>query len=121
MGAPYPGPPPRGYASEEERYWALTAHLGGIFLGFVAPLFVLLARGHMSPTIRAHSVEALNFQLTWGAVLVLAAIVGVCSFGKLWFLVLIAWAVVIAFSIIGGARANQSLVYRYPVAVRVVN
>jgi uncharacterized Tic20 family protein len=108
------------YASEEERYWALSAHLGGIFLTFVAPLFVLLVRGTESPTLRAHAVEALNFQITWGAVLVISAIAGVCSFGTLAFLPLIAWAVVIAFSIVGGVRANNGQVYRYPVAVRVV-
>lgn len=124
MGPGYPGPPPppapRGYATEDERYWALSSHLGGIFLSFVAPLFVLLAKGHESPRLRAHAVEALNFQITWGAILIITSIIGVCSFGTLVFLPLVAWSVVIAFSILGGVRANEGVVYRYPVAVRVV-
>jgi uncharacterized Tic20 family protein len=111
--------PVASYARDDERTWALTAHLGGIFFSFAAPLFVLLAKGNESPTVRAHAIEALNFQITWGAVLIVTSIVGVCSFGTLAFLPLIAWAIVIVFSIIGGTRANQGQVYRYPMAVRV--
>ena len=119
MGAPLASPPP-GYATEAERYWALSAHLGGIFLLFVPSLIVLVLRSEW-PTLRAHAVEALNFQITWSAVLVVTLVAAVCSFGTLWFLPVVVWAVMIVFSIIGGLRANQGLVYRYPVAVRMVN
>ncbi len=45
-------PPPPGYANSDEKTWALVAHFGGAagnlfcgFLGFVAPLIALLAKG----------------------------------------------------------------------------
>ena len=44
-----------------------------LFLGFVAPLIVLLVFGPRSAYVRAHAVESLNFNLTW----LLYAIVGV--------------------------------------------
>src|SRR5258706_44006 len=58
---------------------ALVAHFGGAVGmlvtggvgGWVAPLIVLLAKGNQSPTVRAHAVNALNFQLLWSIVGVL--------------------------------------------------
>ncbi|HEX5742042.1 MAG TPA: DUF4870 domain-containing protein, partial [Pilimelia sp.] len=79
---------PHGYASAEERSWALVAHFGGAaiallsagWLGWIAPLVALMAKGQESPTVRAHAVEALNFQLTWGAASILAGIAAMCLF-----------------------------------------
>lgn len=119
MGAPLASPPP-GYGAETDRYWALSAHLGGIFLLFIPSLVVLVLRGEW-PALRAHAVAALNFQITWSAVLIVTLVAAVCSFGTLAFLPLIAWAVMVVFSVIGGVKANQGVVYRYPLAVRLVN
>jgi uncharacterized Tic20 family protein len=119
MGAPLASPPP-GYDTEAERYWALSAHLGGIFGLFIPSLVVLVLRGEW-PTLRAHAVEALNFQITWSGVLIVTLVAAVCSFGTLAFLPLIVWAVMIVFSVIGGVKANQGYVYRYPLAIRLVN
>jgi glycosyltransferase involved in cell wall biosynthesis len=50
------------------------SHFGGILVGFIAPLVTLLAKGNESPTVRAHSVEALNFQITWGIATIVASV-----------------------------------------------
>jgi uncharacterized Tic20 family protein len=113
------GTPPTRFASGDERMWAVAAHLGGI-APLVVPVVALLAKGNESPTVREHAVEALNFQLTWAAALVIAAVVSVCSFGFLWFLPLVVWFVMIVFSVIGAVRANEGHLYRYPVAVRTM-
>lgn len=120
MGAPTPGAPTPGYANNDEKTWALIAHFGGIVVGFIAPLIALLVKGNESATVRAHSVEALNFQITWGVATIIASIVAVCSFGLLFFLPLITWAVIIIFSIIAGLKANEGQLYTYPVTVRLV-
>jgi uncharacterized protein len=116
-GAPGGGP---GYANNDEKTWALIAHFGGILVGFIAPLVALLAKGNESPTVRAHAVEALNFQITWGILTVVASIVAVCTFGVLFFLPMITWLVVVIFSIIAGMKANEGVVYRYPMTWRMV-
>lgn len=117
----YPGGPvPHGYANSDEKTFALIAHFGGIVVGFIAPLISLLAKGKESPTVRVHAVEALNFQITWAVATLVAVILGVCSFGLLAFLPLITWAVVVVFSIIGGLKANEGAVYRYPMTYRLV-
>jgi uncharacterized Tic20 family protein len=120
MGAPTPGAPVPGYANSDEKTWALISHFGGIVVGFIAPLVALLVKGNESPTVRAHAVEALNFQITWNVVFFLATIIGVCSFGILFFLPLIAWAVVIVFSVIAGMKANEGQLYTYPMTLRLV-
>ena len=111
---------PQGYASTEDKTWALVAHFGGIVIGFIAPLIVLLARGNQSPTVRAHAVEALNFQITWGIATIVATILTVCTAGILFFLPTITWIVVIVFSILGGIKANEGQVYHYPMTWRPV-
>jgi uncharacterized protein len=115
MGAPVPG-----YANSDEKTWALIAHFGGIVVGFIAPLVALLVKGNESPTVRAHAVEALNFQITWGVVLILTVILGVCSFGILSFLPLLAWIVIVVFCILAGMKANEGQLYTYPMTLRLV-
>jgi uncharacterized protein len=111
---------PSGYGNSDEKTWALIAHFGGILVGFIAPLITMLAKGNESPTVRAHSVEALNFQITWGIATVIASIVAVCTLGILFFLPMVTWLVVIIFSILGGMKANEGVLYHYPMTWRLV-
>ena len=115
-----PGAGPVGFANNDEKTWALIAHFGGILVGFIAPLVALLVKGNESPAVRAHSVEALNFQITWGIATVIASVVAVCTLGILFFLPMITWIVVIVFSIIAGMKANEGVLYHYPMTWRLV-
>ncbi|MEV6637099.1 DUF4870 domain-containing protein [Actinoplanes sp. NPDC051470] len=119
-GAAGAGPAPVGYANNDEKTWALVAHFGGILVGFIAPLVAMLAKGNESPTVRAHSVEALNFQITWGIATIVASILAACTVGILFFLPMITWVVVIVFSIIAGMKANEGQLYHYPATFRMV-
>lgn len=143
-GAPPPGyggtppgygaPPPPGFASGDDKTWALVAHFGGaagVLLfgwgGFVAPLVALLAKGGQSPTVRAHAVRALNFQLTWlGASIVLSLVLccatavtlGIGAFGFV--LLVVPYAIGIIFGILGGIRANEGTLYDYPMTISLI-
>ena len=91
--------------------------LGGVG-GWIAPLIALLVRGNQSPTVRAHSINALNFQLTWSIVgvigyLTICVLVGVV-------LVPVAGLVGIVFGIIGGIKANDGELYEYPATIKMV-
>ena len=123
MGAPTGAPVP-GYANSDEKTWALIAHFGGIITGFIAPLVALLVKGNESPTVRAHAVEALNFQITWGVAAIIGWILAVCTsfftFGLLFILPLGAWAVIVIFGIMAGLKANEGQLYTYPMSVRIV-
>jgi uncharacterized Tic20 family protein len=116
---------PPGYPSAEDKTWTLVAHFGGAtgmliggVGGWVAPLIVLLAKGNQSPTVRAHAINALNFQLLW-------SIIGVIAWLVVWrlpvFLPALAVAIIgVAFGIIGGLRANESQPYNYPMSASLI-
>jgi uncharacterized Tic20 family protein len=121
MGAPTPG-----YANNDEKTWALVSHFGGAagaFLGagtggWVAPLVAMLAKGNESPTVRAHAVAALNFQILctivsivgWITVCIIIGFVGVFA-GTI---------VGIIFGIIAGMKANEGQYYKYPFTINLV-
>ena len=112
---------PVGYANQDEKTWALIAHFGGAITGFVAPLIVFLVKGNESPTVRAHSVAALNFQILWSIISFVSIIVATC----LAFLIL---PLVLYFvplfqfvmGIIAGLKANEGVLYKYPVTMELV-
>ncbi|WP_345629483.1 DUF4870 domain-containing protein [Rugosimonospora acidiphila] len=122
---PPTSPPPLGYATADDKTWALIAHFGGAagmfisgFLGWVAPLIALVNKGNQSPTVRAHAVAALNFHLTWTIVAVVGYIT-LCFF--IGFIILpIAWLVGVILGIIGGLRANEGQLYHYPMSISIV-
>jgi uncharacterized Tic20 family protein len=122
---PGPATPPPGYASSDDKTWALIAHFGGALgmfvgggvLGFVAPLIAYAVKGQQSPTVRAHAVAALNFQILWSIIGLVGWIISCVTFG----LVAVAAMIVgIIFGIIAGIKANEGQLYRYPMSLSIV-
>lgn len=112
--------------ADADATWNLVAHWGGALGmlvtfgvgGWIAPLIALLAKGNQSPTVRAHAVDALNFQLV-------LSIVGALVWLVTWRLpvfwpLLVVTLVGVVFGVIGGLRANEGLLYRYPFSARLV-
>jgi uncharacterized Tic20 family protein len=111
--------------TEEERNWAMAAHLSSIlgvwafFLGAIGPLVVLLAKGDRSPFIRSQAVEALNFNISvliysvvgWVLVLVL---IGIPLLGALF----VFWLV---FTLVATVKVSNGQPYRYPLTIRLVH
>jgi uncharacterized protein len=125
---PPPGqvPPPPGQGQltpDQERLWGMLAHLlsfvaAYLFLGFVAPLIVLLIFGQRSPFVRANAVESLNFNLTWLLYGIVGVILAFLLIGIPILIVLgIAYLVLV---VIASVRANNGEVYRYPATIRFI-
>ncbi|PZQ88306.1 MAG: DUF4870 domain-containing protein [Leifsonia xyli] len=122
-----PPPPPQnnGYAPTAEmspadqRLWATLTHVGGILLGFVAPLITYLVLKDRGAFVRAHTATALNFQLT----LLIAYVVGVItSLLLIGYLIILAAAVfALIFGIIAAIAANKGEFYSYPMAIKFVS
>jgi uncharacterized Tic20 family protein len=87
--------------------------------GWVAPLIALLVQGNKSPVARAHAVAALNFQIVWSIVGVIAWPF-YCAFGLGILITLAVMAIGIIFGIIGGMRANEGQLYRYPMSISLI-
>ena len=124
MSQQVPPPPGQGpLPAEQERLWAMLAHLlsfvaAYLFLGFVAPLVVLLVFGPRSAYVRAHAVESLNFNLTW----LLYAVIGVIlAFLLVGIPILIALGIAyLVLVIIASVRANNGEFFRYPLTIRFI-
>ena len=124
---PPPGqapPPGQGQLQpEQERLWAMLAHLlsfvaAYIALGFVAPLVVLLVFGPRSAYVRAQAVESLNFNLSWLLYAIVGGILLIVGIGLLILIALgIAYVVLI---VIASIRANNGELFRYPLTIRFV-
>jgi uncharacterized Tic20 family protein len=124
----YPGPHPADYPGEpttaEERNWAMAAHIGSfvaayVFLGLLAPLIVLLAKGNTSPFVRRHATESLNFQLNALVYLVVFALLLLVLIGLVLLPLYAIFYVVVV--IIGSVRASRGEEYRYPGIVRIIS
>ncbi|HEY3505359.1 MAG TPA: DUF4870 domain-containing protein [Actinocatenispora sp.] len=122
---------PTGYASVEERNWAVLTHVlaavGVLFSGvggWVMPLVSYVTKGSSSPTLRAHAVSALNFNITWAAIDLVLAIIGNCAglFGMpgLRWLLSIVFVIPLVFNIIAAVRANDGKQYQHPLAYPVL-
>ncbi|MDQ6873600.1 MAG: DUF4870 domain-containing protein [Actinomycetota bacterium] len=104
--------------TSDETLWSMLSHIGGIVLGFIAPLIVMLTKGNESPYTRYHAVEALNFQITIAIAWVATFILSFLIIGIIFVPVVI--IANIAFCIIAGLAANKGETYRYPVTIRLV-
>jgi uncharacterized Tic20 family protein len=120
-----PPPPPNPYAAPQpplspadEKTWSVLVHIGGIFLGWLAPLIGYLVLKDRGPFVRFHTVTALNFHLT----MLIAFLVGiVTSFFFVGFLVILAAStLVLVFGILAAVAANNGQYYRYPIAIEFV-
>jgi uncharacterized Tic20 family protein len=129
-GPPAGGPPPGGppaqppLRQDQERLWAMLAHLlsfvaAYIALGFLAPLVVLLVFGQRSAFVRAHAVESLNFNLTW---LLYAVVAVILAFLLVGIPILVALGIAyVILVIIASVRANNGEFYRYPLTIRFIS
>ncbi|WP_225216556.1 DUF4870 domain-containing protein [Microbacterium pullorum] len=114
-GAPY-GPVPMSPA--DEKMWATLVHIGGLFFSFVPALIAYLLLRDRGPFVRAHTAQALNFQLT---VLIGILVGSILLFVLIGFFVLIAVGILdLVLSIVAAVKASQGQWYRYPLTIQFV-
>lgn len=128
-------PPPSGSPSEEEKQWAMFAHLsalaGGLLTGalggwgfFIGPLVIWLMKKDTMPFVNDQAKEALNFNITVSAIFVVLLILTFVTLGigalltvPLMLVVGIAALVLI---IMASMKAKEGISYRYPLTIRLV-
>lgn len=117
-GQPAYGSPAAPLSPSDERLWATLAHVGGIIVGFIAPLVIWLVFKERSRFVDDQGKEALNFQILVTIAYVVGSITSFLVFPIV--LIFAGWILTIVFGIQGGIAANKGQAYRYPFNWRVV-
>lgn len=105
-------------SESDSRQYASFAHLGGILLGFLAPLILFLMYKDKDEFVKQEATEALNFQITLFIIYVVGSILSLIIIGLV--VVFAAWVVSIIFSIMGFMKAKEGTAYRYPINIRII-
>ena len=129
-------PPPGGSPSDEEKQWAMFAHLsaliGGILTSgwagsigcFIGPLIIWLVKKDTMPFVDDQGKESLNFNITVAIVFLALLLLSVVTLGiglivaiPLWIIIGLAWLVL---TIIAALKAKDGIAYRYPFTLRLI-
>lgn len=131
-----PPPVPPGVPGQEERQWAMFAHLSALLGGlltsgwaggigcFLGPLVIWLVKKDTMPFVDDQAKEALNFNITLAIVFAVLFVVGLITLG-IGFLVVVPLMAIIGiaalvFIIIAAIKANEGVAYRYPFTLKLV-
>jgi len=97
-------------SDNEERLFALAAHLSVFIVGAILGPILCMVLKKDSPFVQDQSKEALNFQLT---MLIISLVT--CGVGAV-----VCVPLLLIFSVVAGVSSYQGTVYRYPWAFRLV-
>ena len=115
---PVPASGQQPMSDSDARLWAMLGQLGGIILGFIAPLIVMLVFGPRNAFVKKESTEALNFQITVLIGYIVSFVLMFIVIGI--FLFFAVWILSIIFCVIAAVKNNQGIEYRYPINIRFV-
>jgi uncharacterized protein len=120
-------PPPIITAtSSSVRTWCVLAHATAL-VGFlvplaghiVGPLIIWLAKRADSPEIDAHGKESMNFQLSMLIYNLIAGLLILVIIGI--FALAILHILNVVFVIVASIQASEGKLYRYPLAIRLID
>lgn len=119
-----PTSPTSTTVSQEERTWALAAHLSGLagyiipFGNIIAPLVIWLIQKDKMPFVDDQAKEAINFQISV-TVYALACIPLLFVLIGIPLLILVGLGGLVLL-IVAAIKANEGVRYRYPLTFRLV-
>lgn len=127
-----PTAPLSPYATRSERWTAILTRYGAVVVmvltagmfGWLVGFAVFMRKGD-SPTVRPHAAESTNFHLTWGVATAANLTFAMCSFWScfstiFWFFAACCIVFQAIFGVIGGRKAQQGVVYQYPLSFRLL-
>ncbi len=120
----------RGLSESDAKLWATLSHMGFVIGGFITPLVIWLIQRDKSEFVATHAKEALNFQLTVMAAVLVGVILMVLgiALGPLAIITSIMMFIIFLGAGIGSLvlgimaliEANKGNYYKYPVNFRFI-
>jgi uncharacterized Tic20 family protein len=115
----YPPPPPAPLPPNEERLWAMLAHLSYFVFSIFAPIIIMVVFGPRSAFVQDQAKEALNFHITLLIAAVVSGVLILVGIGVILLPVVAIYGLV--FAILAAVKANDGELYRYPLTLRLVS
>ncbi len=117
-------PQPYNNNEQETRQWAMFLHLSQLagyilpLLGLVVPIIIWQSKKDQFPILDVHGKNVINWiisELIYGAIcfVLVFVVIGIPLLGILGILAVV-------FPIIGGIRANNGEVWRYPLTIEII-
>ena len=117
-------PQPYNNDEQEIRQWAMFLHLSQLagyilpLLGLVVPIIIWQSKKDQFPILDVHGKNVINWiisELIYGAIcfVLVFVVIGIPLLGILGILAVV-------FPIIGGIRANNGEVWRYPLTIEII-
>jgi len=117
-------PPAAGTPGNEEKQWALFAHLSALigyvipFGSIIGPLIIWQVKKNEMPFVDDQGKEALNFQITMAIAAIVCIVLMLVLIGFL--LIWIVGILDLIFIVIAAIAANNGQAYRYPFNLRLI-
>jgi len=96
-----------GKLTDDEKMWAMFAHLGNLVAWIIAPLIIWQVKKDESEFVTLNAKASLNFAITWLIISMLT-----CGLAGIVAMILV---------IVGGLAANRGEVYKYPMTITFVS
>ncbi|WP_432797538.1 DUF4870 domain-containing protein [Poriferisphaera sp. WC338] len=107
-------------ATKDDKTMGMLCHLLGIFTWFIGPLIIYILKKDDSPYIKHHAGEALNFAITLTIAYFVSFIAMAITLGILFFLPMGVAIAGLVFFIIATIKANDGVLYKYPISLRLI-
>lgn len=106
-----------GPENDEAKTMGMIAHGGALFIGFIAPLLIMLLKKD-SAFAQQESKEALNFQIIYSIAMPVSLILTFVLIGCI--LIPIVFILDLVFIIMAVVKNNNGEAYRYPINIRII-
>ena len=111
--------------SKDDRTWGMLAHLSAIvgyfiipFGNIIAPLVIWLVKKDQSWFVDNQGKEALNFQISMTLYAFVSGILMLVLIGFV--LIVIVYIIGLVLTIVATIKANEGVLYRYPLTIRFI-
>lgn len=110
--------------ANEWKLWAMGIHLSVFLcyllpiLGIIVPIVIWQVKKDQMPELDAHGKEVVNFMISETIYLLVAAVLCLAIVGI--FLIIPLAIVGIVFPIVGGIKAHEGILWRYPMTIRFI-
>jgi uncharacterized protein len=103
---------------QDSKTWGMLVHLSTLIGGFIGPLVILLIKKGQMSWVEEHAKEALNFQISILIYMIVSFVLSCFMIGIPLLIAIPIFSLVV--TIIATVKANEGVMYRYPLKITFI-